>query len=109
MFHFNQAIHRKITDLGLAVDYNNDGNIRGYCRQLMALSLMPIDEVANQFQRLQAILPTKLNGLLSYFKNQWLFGVVPLKMWNFHDVTHRTNNISEGEEIALLYLFHLKR
>jgi hypothetical protein len=47
MFHFNQAIHRKITDLGLAMDYMNDANIRGYCRQLMALSLMPMDEVAN--------------------------------------------------------------
>jgi hypothetical protein len=106
MFHFNQAIHRKITDLGLAKDYLHDENIRGYCRQLMALSLLPIDEVANQFQRLHAIMPTPLNDLLSYFKHQWMYGVVPIQMWNFHDISHRTNNTSEGEEISNLYLFH---
>jgi hypothetical protein len=63
MFHFNQAIHRKIKDLGLVKDYLHDANIRGYCRQLMALSLLPIDDVANQFQHLQAIMPTPLNDL----------------------------------------------
>jgi hypothetical protein len=49
-----------------------------------------------------------LNGLLSYFKNQWLFGVVPMQMWNFHDVSHRTNNTSEGKKISVPRLFHIK-
>jgi len=37
-----------------------------------------------------------------------LYGVVPVRMWNFHDVNHRTNNTSEGEQMAVLHLFHFK-
>ncbi|CAF4087926.1 unnamed protein product, partial [Adineta steineri] len=108
MFHFNQAIHRKITELGLARDYLNNDTIRDQCRQLMALSLMPIDEVEDQFKRLQTIMTTSLDNLVLYFKNQWVHGVVPIHMWNFHEVTHRTNNICEGENIAVLHLYYLK-
>jgi hypothetical protein len=97
MFHFNQAIHRNIKDLGLASEYLNNTTIRDYCRQLMALSLIPIDEVGSEFQFLQANMPTSLNALLSYFKNQWMYGVVPMRMWNFFDADHRTNNTSEGD------------
>ncbi|CAM4849636.1 unnamed protein product, partial [Rotaria magnacalcarata] len=74
MFHFNEAIHRKITDLGLSNDYLHNGSIRDQCCQLMALSLMP----------------------LIYFKHQWMHGVVPVHMWNFYNVNHRTNNTSEA-------------
>ncbi|CAF4668553.1 unnamed protein product, partial [Rotaria socialis] len=96
MFHFNQAIHRKITDLGLANDYLHNGSIRDQCRQLMPLSLMPITEIDNQFQRLQTIMATSLSDLLVYFQHQWMYGVVPMHMWNFHNVKHRTNNTSEA-------------
>lgn len=104
MFHFNQAIHRKITDLGLSNDYLHNESIRDQCRQLMALSLMPINEVENQFKRLQTIMSTSLDDLLLYFKHQWMYGVVPIEMWNFHNVDHRTNNTSEGKN-TLLFRF----
>jgi hypothetical protein len=106
MFHFNQSIHRRITDLGLARDYLHNENIRDQCCQLMALSLMPIDEVQRQFRRLQTVLSSSLNDLLSYFQHQWMYGTVPMGMWNFHDVNHRTNNTSEDEQIAILHLFN---
>ncbi|CAF4941082.1 unnamed protein product, partial [Rotaria socialis] len=70
--------------------------IRDQCRQLMALSLMPITEIDNQFQRLQTIMATSLSDLLVYFQHQWMYGVVPMHMWNFHNVKHRTNNTSEA-------------
>ena len=98
MFHFNQAVHRKITDLGLASDYIHDTAVRDYCRQLMAPSLLPIEEVGRQFERLQTSIPPQLTGLVSYFKHQWMFGVIPMRMWNFSDLTHRTNNTSEGKQ-----------
>ena len=104
MFHFNQAIHRKITHLGLANDYLHNETIRDQCRQLMALSLIPIDQVKSQFQRLKSIMSASLDDLFLYFKNQWVDGVVPIKMWNFHDVDHRTNNTSEGEDTIVLNL-----
>ncbi|CAF3522798.1 unnamed protein product [Rotaria socialis] len=95
MFHFNQVIHRKITAFGLSSDYLHNESIRDQCRQLMASSLTPIDEVKNQFKRLQTIMSTLLGDLLLYFKHQWMYGVVPIEMWNFHNVDHRTNNTSE--------------
>ncbi|CAF1931047.1 unnamed protein product [Rotaria magnacalcarata] len=70
MFHFNQAVHRKITDLGLASDYLHNEAIRNQCRQIMALSFMPIEQVHSQFQRLETITSAALSDLLLYFKNQ---------------------------------------
>lgn len=102
MFHFNQAIHRKISDLGLKNEYLHNEAIRDQCRQIMALSLMPIEQVHIQFHRLQTITSASLSDLLLYFKNQWVHGVVPISMWNFFDVNHRTNNTSEGQ-ITKLY------
>ncbi|CAM4983560.1 unnamed protein product, partial [Rotaria socialis] len=96
MFHFNRAVHRKITDLGLASDYLHNEAMRNQCRQIMAVSLMPIEQVRSQFQRLETITCAALSDLLLYFKNQWVHGVVPISMWNFFDVIHRTNNISEA-------------
>lgn len=106
MFHFNEAIHRKIKDLGLSHEYLHNGTIRDQCRQLMALSLMPIDEVECQFQRLQTIISASLNDLVSYFKHQWVHGVIPIRMWNFHDADHRTNNTSEGKNITFFHVSH---
>jgi len=74
----------------------------------MALSLMPIDEVHSQFQRLQNIVSISLKDLLLYFKNQWVHGVVPIHMWNLHSVDHRTNNTSEGNQTIFFHLFHFK-
>ncbi|CAF1539602.1 unnamed protein product, partial [Rotaria sordida] len=82
--------------MGLANDYLHNETIRDQSRQLMALSLMPNNEVENQFQRLQTIMSTSLSDLLLYFKHQWMHGVVPIRMWNFHNVNHRTNNTSEA-------------
>ncbi|CAF2071257.1 unnamed protein product [Rotaria magnacalcarata] len=37
-----------------------------------------------------------LDDLFVYFKIPWVDGVVPIKMWSFHNVDHRTNNTSEA-------------
>ncbi|CAF1009766.1 unnamed protein product, partial [Rotaria magnacalcarata] len=86
MFHFNQAIHRKITHLGLVSNYLRNETVRDQCRQLMALSLIPIDELKSQFQRLKSIMSASLDDLFVYFKIPWVDGVVPIKMWSFHNV-----------------------
>ncbi|CAF0907729.1 unnamed protein product [Rotaria sordida] len=109
MFHLHQAIHRKIKDLGLATEYLYDETVRDQCRQLMALSLLPKDQVESQFQRLQTTTSPALGELLLYFKHQWMYGVVPLEMWNFHDVIHRTNNTSEDRPDGITCLEYRKR
>ncbi|CAM4836767.1 unnamed protein product, partial [Rotaria magnacalcarata] len=80
-------------------DYLHNEAIRNQCRQIMALSLMPIEQVHSQFQRLETITSAALSDLLLYFKNQWVHGVVPISMWNFFDVIYLTNNISEAHNL----------
>jgi hypothetical protein len=73
-----------------------------YYYQLMVSSLMPIDEVESQFRRLETITLTSLGDLLLCFKHQWMYDILPIQMWNFHDGNYRTNNASEGEQIAVI-------
>ena len=96
-FHLHQSIHRKIKDLGLANGSLQNKGICDQCRQLMTLTLRQINEADHQFQRLKTIMPTAFSDLTTYFKYQWLYGIVPTQMWNFHTTLHRTNNLSEGK------------
>lgn len=84
--------------LGLGTAYAQDATIREQCKQLMALSLMPLGQVEQQFKRIRELASTALDDLFIYFERQWINGNVPLSMWNAYDVDHRTNNISEGNE-----------
>lgn len=86
---------------GLVGDYAQAPDIRLQCKQLMALGLMPINEVERQFQRIRAMSSTTLNDLFTYFDRQWIKGNIPLSMWNFYDLNHRTNNICEGSKAFL--------
>ncbi|CAF0872413.1 unnamed protein product [Adineta steineri] len=99
LFHFMQTVHRKIMGLGLHDDYTRCPEIREQCKQLIALSLMPIHEVERQYKRLRDIASASLDDLFIYFHRQWINGNVSLTMWNFHELDHRTNNISEGKII----------
>jgi hypothetical protein len=96
-----QAVHRKIAKLGLASDYAEDTNIRECCRELMALSLMPVSEVEKQFQRMRALAPSSLDDLFIYFERQWVKGNISLSLWNVNDSDDRTNNTSEGNKDSL--------
>ena len=99
-------MHRKIKDFGSANDSLQNEGIRDQCRQLMTLSLGQINEVDHQFQRLETMMSTAFSDLTTYFKHQWLYGVVPMQMWNFHTTLHRTNNISEGKPYFFSFFFH---
>ena len=63
----------------------------------MTLSLTQINEADHQFQSLEATMSTAFSDLTTYFKHQWLYGVVPMQIWNFHTTLYRTNNLSEGK------------
>ena len=75
----------------------------------MTLSLRQINKVDHQFQRLETIMSTAFNDLTTYFKHQWLYGVVPMQMWNFHTTLRRTNNLSEGKLYFFPFFFILNR
>lgn len=93
-----RSVNRKIISLGLGDDYSKCPDIRDQCKQLIALSLIPMSEVERQFKRLRTISSNTLDDLFVYFDRQWINGNVPMSMWNFHELSHRTNNISEGKK-----------
>ncbi|CAF1370619.1 unnamed protein product [Adineta ricciae] len=65
----------------------------------MALCLVPLQEIEDQFYNLRASLDSRLKQelrqLFLHFQNHWMIDI-PLQMWNFHDTPHRTNNICEA-------------
>ena len=68
MFHFNQAIYRTIAGLGLSREYLHNTRVLDLCRQLIALSLVSIDEVRIQFQCLHICTPARISDLFAYFR-----------------------------------------
>ena len=103
LFHCHQSIDRKIKDLGLVNDSLQNGGIRNQCRQFMTLSLRQINEADHQFQHLETMMSTAFSDLTTYFKHQWLYGVVLTQMRNFHTTLHRINNLSEGKPYFFLF------
>ncbi|CAM4848865.1 unnamed protein product, partial [Rotaria magnacalcarata] len=79
--------------------YSQDESVRSCCRKLMALPLLPIQEVEISFYYLRATAdPTvkqQLRELFLYFDEYWINNI-PFEMWNIHDNQHRTNSICEG-------------
>ena len=100
LFHFTRSVHLQITSLGLGVDYAQTTAIREQCKQLLALSLMPVHEVERQFNRIRTISSTLLDDPFTYFDRHWINGSVPLSMWNFYDLKQCPNNVSEGNEVT---------
>ncbi|CAF4689044.1 unnamed protein product, partial [Rotaria socialis] len=99
-FHFTQAIYRAIQRLGLSTAYNNDDDIKKYCRKLMALPLIPEAIIEDTYDELIATMPStlkdSLKDLLQYFQEQWL-NKVPISQWCVHGLNIRTNNNAEGD------------
>ncbi|XP_067056059.1 uncharacterized protein [Acropora muricata] len=97
-FHWNQAMWRKVQELGLAVAYNNDNAIHRYVKLLMALPHLPHQEIPASFQwlKLQATTPV-LHELVDYVNNQWVnTNTFPPSSWGVYGQPVRTNNDIEG-------------
>ncbi|CAF0794235.1 unnamed protein product [Didymodactylos carnosus] len=94
-----QAVYRRIQNLGLSTSYNSNDTIRSYCRRITALPFLPINVVVNTFNELQDETPLairkNLQPLYDYFNNYWL-NTIDLEKWNVYGLEHRTNNICEG-------------
>ncbi|CAF4356626.1 unnamed protein product, partial [Rotaria magnacalcarata] len=97
--HFTQAIYRNIQRLGLCTIYNHDDDVKHFCRQLMALPLLPEPDIEDTYDELVRDLSTnmskKMKHLLEYFREQW-FAKVPVSQWCVHGLSMRTNNNAEA-------------
>ena len=102
LFHFCQAVYRHVIKLHLEHYYLHDSNIRGIIKMLMALPLLPLEDIRPQFEdlRVDILKSTAANSLLSLYEymyrvwmnsNRW----GPVDICQFKQF-HKTNNVSEA-------------
>ena len=73
-FHFSQAVWRKVQEMGLANLYKENDELRKTVKCLVALALIPPEDVLLGFEKIIETLPpdTALTPLLEYFESTWL-------------------------------------
>lgn len=103
VFHWTQAIWRKVQDLGLTHVYTADEGTFSYIRRLMALPFIPFQEIPAVFQTLAVEAATEpLQELVGYISTNWITSTIfPPKDWSVYGEAVRTNNDVEGWHNAL--------
>jgi len=105
-FHFKQALWRAIQRLGLVNSYRNSRRLKKCVKKVMALGFLPIAIVRINFDRLRLARGTRqlireypsLRDFLTYFKNNYIDGIFPPRVWNVFNrrMEIRTNNHVES-------------
>ena len=76
-FHWNQALWRKVKELGLQTAYMRDWATNGYIRRLMALPFLPHETIAPTFDSLKPEATTEpLQQFVSYIEENWIRSTV---------------------------------
>lgn len=122
LFHLGQSVYSHVQDEGLQRRYadQDDPSIHDAARLLVALSFLPPEDVSEQFQSLQDLIPEDFEDVYAYFGKTYVLGtrtaskgrgrgrararIVPPRysraLWSHYrsviQGTARTNNISEG-------------
>ena len=103
LFHYCQAVYRKVVEFGFLADYKDtNSDIRLGVRRLLALPFLPEDDVEQSFEELKDYLPATLQPIVDYFSRTWIGNdaIFSVQLWSqFHNVlSHqsRTNNHAEG-------------
>ena len=72
-FHWNQAVWRKVQELGLQTAYSTDKPTHDYIRQLMALPFLPHESILATFTTLnQEANTAPLKDLVRYIDSIWM-------------------------------------
>ncbi|XP_071949439.1 uncharacterized protein [Antedon mediterranea] len=95
LFHYTQAIFRKVQEVGLQRAYMEEPNTRLFVRQLMALPVLPVEHVPAVFRRLEQVAGNSplMLAMTTYMRNYWINGDVftPMDCSVFRQQI-RTNN-----------------
>lgn len=108
MFSFQRRCIRNVYSISLEVSTERS-SVREQCKELIALGLMSLSEVGNQLHRLCQGLSPLVDDLFQYFDRQWINGNITKALWNFHELNHRTNNISASRDATTRCLLKLYR
>ena len=96
-FHFCQSVCRHVQTLGLSTTSLDNTMIRSVIRQMMALALVPAQQVPPLFgdlgQELTDVERLELFNLFKHFTGHWMRNV---STWTVSDISDRTDNYSEG-------------
>ncbi|XP_041372005.1 uncharacterized protein LOC121385401 [Gigantopelta aegis] len=97
-FHWNQAVWRKVQELGLAQQYLNDDGTCKFIKKIFALPFLPAEHVEAAFDGLRRA--TQVPGLvtlLDYVDRTWMRSSVwSVDAWSVFNQSVRTNNDVEG-------------
>ena len=99
LFHFAQAVWRKVQSLGLQQHYQEDADFKQFVQSMIALAFVPPAFVRVALGGLQGDAPDfqHKDDLLHYFQQTWITGNFPTAMWNVFTLDGpRTNNNAEG-------------
>lgn len=94
-FHFNQALWRKVQELGLATLYRDNEDIRNHIRMCAALAYLPEETLPDAWLIIMESAPNEplLAKFNDYFVDQWLDNDL---LWIVCQERHRTTNTVEG-------------
>lgn len=94
-FHFNQAIWRKVQELGLTQLYRGEKEIRDHIKMCAALAHLPPDYIEDGFLHIMETTPTieAIVQFNDYFVSQWIEND---RFWVCYNERHRTTNTVEG-------------
>ncbi|KRY26908.1 hypothetical protein T03_5105 [Trichinella britovi] len=84
-FHFCQAVHRKVGELGLKTRYRQHEETRRKIRMLLATAFLPVPHVNTGVSLLEAGTTGTLAALFQYFRQEWMTDE-RLPLWNVYNV-----------------------
>ncbi|KRX52494.1 hypothetical protein T06_2216, partial [Trichinella sp. T6] len=85
-FHFCQAVHRKVGELGLKTRYRQHEETRRKIRMLLATAFLPVPHVNTGVSLLEAGTMGTLAALFQYFRQEWMTDE-RLPLWNVRRIT----------------------
>lgn len=100
------AVHQWIKTLGLGTVYETNTDGRSSARKLMALVLLPLNQVELGFDDIVEEAPDSIDDLIDYFRDHWIKKMT-LSLWNVVDLDVRTNNHVECRQSSLFGLHEI--
>ena len=101
VFHWTQAVWKRIQELGLAPTYRRRRNTSKYLREILCLPFLPAEQIPITFQHFRDLVlpnhPEALHKLIDYIEDNWLNRTVwNATNWSVFGLSVRTNNDLEG-------------
>ena len=132
-FHYKQSMWRRISELGLSIDYNTNAQVKRELKIIQFLAFVPVDHVIDLFVELKAALgddtDSRVLDFYDYFESNYIGkevtvagrrgrgyktvtsrppGRFPIELWSIHSrlsqCLPRTNNFTEAWHGAFLLL-----